>query len=399
MGKKNLKRVATEGVVFDAEPDTSVKRPSKKARVDSRSLFIRGLAPHTSTDTLTNFFSQYYPVKHATVVIDPQTKTTRGYGFVTFTDGEDTISAKEQLQGRKVDGRSISLEIAESRNRQAGADAQDAATKKEDRRAALAEARKTPKLIIRNLPWSIKHSDQLSSLFRSYGLVKYADIPQHKGKLSGFGFVTMRGRKNALAAIEGVNGKVVDGRTVSVDWAISKDEWQKHQRRDTQNLKVSEEINDNHENGDLDDDAHGSEGANNSNREDQEEDEDMKSFMKNHMENLEEESDVEEDDEAHSDGNNAASASPPVSSAKSQTTDNRTTLFIRNLPFTTTDAELKAHFERFGRIRTNSRPVSKVPQPPNTPPYPTRSRFSKTKRPTRMVSTPSTAASCKSLKP
>ncbi|KAI0184986.1 hypothetical protein EV127DRAFT_213539 [Xylaria flabelliformis] len=351
MGNKDLKRVAVDAVVAHAESGTGVERPSKKPRVDNRSLFVRGLAPHTTTETLTNFFSQHFPVKHATVVIDPQTKSSRGYGFVTFTDGEDTQAAKEQLQGYKVDGRPISLDIAESRHRQPGTGADDAALKKEDRRAALAEARKAPKLIIRNLPWSIKHSDQLAALFRSYGLVKYADVPQHKGKLSGFGFVTMRGRKNAEAAIEGVNGKVVDGRTVSVDWAVSKDEWQKHEKKDTKGS--NEKANDSEEDDedDDDDDNDDKDGKEEKDEADEEEDEDLRNFMKDHMENLEDEDSAEEDDEAQSDEDDAASGRAPAPSTKPQTTDNKTTLFIRNLPFTTTDAELKAHFEQFGRLR------------------------------------------------
>ncbi|TRX91208.1 hypothetical protein FHL15_007813 [Xylaria flabelliformis] len=345
MGNKDLKRAAADAVVAQAESGTGAERPSKKARVDNRSLFVRGLAPHTTTETLTNFFSQHFPVKHATVVIDPQTKSSRGYGFVTFTDGEDTQAAKEQLQGHKVDGRPISLDIAESRHRQPGTGADDAALKKEDRRAALAEARKAPKLIIRNLPWSIKHSDQLAALFRSYGLVKYADVPQHKGKLSGFGFVTMRGRKNAEAAIEGVNGKVVDGRTVSVDWAVSKDEWQKHEKKDTKGSKETANDSEEDEGDDDDDDKDGKDEA------DEEEDEDLRNFMKDHMDNLEDEDSSAEDDEAQSDEDDAASGGASVPPTKPQTTDNKTTLFIRNLPFTTTDAELKAHFEQFGRLR------------------------------------------------
>ncbi|RYC56802.1 hypothetical protein CHU98_g9400 [Xylaria longipes] len=361
MGKKDLKRLAAEAAAAHAEPGAAAERPSKKPRVDSRSLFVRGLAPRTTSETLTDFFSQHFPVKHATVVIDPQTKSSRGYGFVTFTDGEDTQAAKEQLQGHKVDGRPISLDIAESRHRQPGAGADDAALKKEDRRAALAEARKAPKLIIRNLPWSIKHSDQLAALFRSYGLVKYADIPQHKGKLSGFGFVTMRGRKNAQAAIEGVNGKVVDGRTVSVDWAVAKDEWNKHETKDSKGTRESEKTNDSGEDDDgidEDDDDNGSGDGDDKGEKgekdeaDDEEDEDLRNFMKDHMDNLEDEdSDVEEDDEGRSDEDDAAPGGAPISSAKPQTTDNTTTLFARNLPFTTTDAELKAHFEQFGRIR------------------------------------------------
>ncbi|KAI1326064.1 hypothetical protein F5Y16DRAFT_411113 [Xylariaceae sp. FL0255] len=355
MGKKHLKRQANEAEAPHIESETIEGRPSKKAKVEeSRSLFVRGLAPHTTSEGLTEFFSQHFPVKHATVVVDPKTKASRGFGFITFTDVEDTQAAKTQLQGHKLDGRPISLDIAESRQRQPGAEADSATAKKEERKAALLEARKAPKLIVRNLPWSIKKSDQLAALFRSYGLVKFADLPQNKGKLSGFGFITMRGRKNAEAAIEGMNEKVVDGRTLSVDWAVSKEEWQKHQTQEEETeTKKSREAKD-----DDDEEEDGSEEGNDEDQEDEEkdedeeEDEDLRNFMKNHMQNLEnEDSDAEkEDDDEDGSEDESPEGGAPVST-KPQMTDNSTTLFIRNLPFTTTDAELKAHFEQFGRIR------------------------------------------------
>jgi len=359
MGIKDLKRAAAEAAAAYADPG-SVEPPAKKTKVEgkSTSLFVRSLAPQTTSETLTDFFSQHFPVKHATVVLDPQTKKSRGFGFVTFTDVEDTQAAKEQLQGQKIDGRPILLDIAESRHRQPGGEAEEAVAKKAERRAALAEARKAPKLIIRNLPWSIKHSDQLAALFRPYGLVKYADIPQHKGKLSGFGFITMRGRKNAQAAIDAVNEKVVDGRTLSVDWAVSKDEWQKHQtseeKQDSKDAKKPETAEDDDASDDEDKEESGEKKADEEGEE-EEEDEDLRNFMKNHMENLEEEdSNAEEEDEdededqAESDEDDSGAAA--TASTKPQATDNSTTIFVRNLPFTTTDDQLKEHFEQFGQV-------------------------------------------------
>src|SRR6266487_1072929 len=90
---------------------------------------------------------------------------------------------------------------------------------------------KLPKLIIRNLPWSIKEPDQLALLFRSYGKVKHVTLPRKKANAqAGFGFVVMRGRKNAEKALAGVNNKVVDGRTLAVDWAVEKEVWEEQQK-------------------------------------------------------------------------------------------------------------------------------------------------------------------------
>ncbi|KAI0880835.1 RNA-binding domain-containing protein [Annulohypoxylon maeteangense] len=365
-GNSELKRSraqATDSKVPSKDTESAVEPPTKKARIEeSKSLFVRSLPPTTTTETLTDFFSQHFPVKHATVILDPQTKLSRGYGFVTFTDADDAKEAKEKLSKQKLDGRPLVLEIAEPRHRQSASESAGVVARKAERQEMLAEARKAPKLIVRNLPWSIKTSNQLAALFQSFGKVKYSDLPNAKGKLSGFGFVTMRGRKNAERAIEAVNGKAVDGRTLAVDWAVDKKTWedQKHQQGDddaTQKRTKPTNLD-----GSLkDDDAnlsevHESQGEKR-NEDDDEEDEDLKNFMKNHMENLEEEDSSADPEEAGSDeviedeGEDEDASESKPAPKKPLMTDNNSTVFIRNLPFTTTDAELKSHFEQFGRIR------------------------------------------------
>ncbi|KAI1654508.1 RNA-binding domain-containing protein [Daldinia decipiens] len=357
----DLKRSRASGTDSNSDApskdvDSTVEPPTKKARVEqSRSLFVRSLPPTATAETLTEFFSQHFPIKHATVILDPQTKASRGYGFVTFTDADDAKEAKEKLHKQKLDGRPLVLEIAEPRHRQPGTESVDAATKKAERQATLAEARKAPKLIVRNLPWSIKKSDQLAALFQGFGKVKYADLPNAKGKLSGFGFITMRGRKNAEKAIEAINGKTIDGRTLAVDWAVDKQTWEQQQQQPDKDDSMSKNAKPTNQDEALEDDGAKS-GEDQSEKDDEydEEDEDIKNFMKNHMENLEDEdSDDNPDDDKSEDADNEGGAtlrSEPTPK-KPFMTDNKSTVFIRNLPFTATDAELKSHFEQFGRVR------------------------------------------------
>ncbi|KAI2778690.1 RNA-binding domain-containing protein [Daldinia loculata] len=359
----DLKRSRASGTDLNTnapskDVDSTVEPPTKKARVEqSRSLFVRSLPPTATAETLTEFFSQHFPIKHATVILDPQTKASRGYGFVTFTDADDAKEAKEKLDKQKLDGRPLVLEIAEPRHRQPGTESVDAATKKAERQATLAEARKAPKLIVRNLPWSIKKSDQLASLFQGFGKVKYADLPNAKGKLSGFGFITMRGRKNAEKAIEAINGKTIDGRTLAVDWAVDKQTWEQQKQQPDKDDSMSTNTKPADQDEALEDDGAKS-GEDQSEKEDEdeddEEDEDIKNFMKNHMENLEDEdSDANPDDDKSEDADNEGGAAlgSELTPKKPFMTDNKSTVFIRNLPFTATDAELKSHFEQFGRVR------------------------------------------------
>lgn len=75
-------------------------------------------------------------------------------------------------------------------------------------------------IYVGNLPYDIKDQD-LSSLFEQYGAVSSIKIvmDQISGKSKGFGFVDMADETEALAAIEGLNGKEFGGRTIVVNKA------------------------------------------------------------------------------------------------------------------------------------------------------------------------------------
>lgn len=367
----------------DAKSATSTAPPNKKARVEERrSIFVRSLPTSATSEKLTEFFSEHFPVKHATVVTDPKTKESRGYGFVTFTDAEDAAEAKAKLDNQLLDGRRLRLEIAEPRSRptatntsaRAIAGAAAAADKKKKREEEMLEARKAPKLIVRNLPWSVKTSQDLAALFRMYGKVKFADLPNSKGKLSGFGFVTLRGKKNAENAIEGVNGKIVDGRTLAVDFAVEKQKWDELQQKESEDTtddakETKDAKSPKAKKSKADKEAAGPPKT----AEQLQAEEDMKNFMRDNMENLEDEDDEDEDkkdddttsdeddsdeddseddeDEDEKDWEDDEEKEEEEAPKKVLMTDNSSTLFVRNLPFTTTDTELKSHFSKFGPLR------------------------------------------------
>ena len=216
------------------DPDVD---PSTAHTKLSSSLFVRSIPLTTTSEVLAEHFSQSFPLKHATVVLDRETKLSKGYGFVTFADAEDAQRARKEFDGSTLQGKRIKVDIAEPRHRQVEAHAASGLKKtpssagifqiKSDRMKRKEDVRSPPKLVIRNLPWSIKTSDQLASLFRSYGKVKHATVPKKKSGLSpGFGFVVLRGRKNAEKAVSEVNGKTVDGRVLAVDWAVEKAVWE-----------------------------------------------------------------------------------------------------------------------------------------------------------------------------
>lgn len=323
---------------------SNLVQPVQKSKVQQgRSLFVRSLPASATTESLAEFFSQSYPVRHATVVVDPATKRSRGYGFVTFADAEDAEKAKEEFNSSVFEGTKIKVEVAEPRHRdvegqvvhghkksQPSAAAAGAKARREKQRS---EGQKPPKLIVRNLPWTIKEPEQLAVLFRSYGKVKHATIPKQKsGLLAGFGFVVLRGRKNAEKALAGVNGKEIEGRTLAVDWAVDKDVWQTATKGEELDQSADEDIG-----GSMEE----SRGGDSDSVKSEEAEDDVDSTLPS-------DAGLEDMDDEES-GLSDHELEDPVRDNTTQ--DNSTTLFVRNLPFSTTDENLNDHFASFGGVR------------------------------------------------
>jgi nucleolar protein 4 len=344
------RRLSVDGTFETSAPNGDAITSDVKAetkRDQRRSLFVRSLPASVTTERLTEHFSQSYPLKHATVVTDPKTKISKGYGFVTFADAEDAQKASTELNNSVLDGRKIKVEIAEPRHRENFQDGNQkplsskAAELRSEREKRRKEAQ-PPKLIVRNLPWSIKEPEDLALLFRSYGKIKHADVPKRSPKVqAGFGFVVIRGRKNAEKAIAGVNGKEVDGRTLAVDWAVDKTTWKNLQKDEEDGGHPMQEAVvppvENVNGGATgkadalgadnlvlaDDFGDASEGVPIENSEDD------AGHESEHYEDIE---DSDSEDGTNNDSYN-------------------TTIFVRNLPFTCTDDTLREHFSNFGAVR------------------------------------------------
>ncbi|MGZ5846138.1 MAG: RNA recognition motif domain-containing protein [Ramlibacter sp.] len=76
------------------------------------------------------------------------------------------------------------------------------------------------KLYVGNLPYSVRDSD-LEQAFGQFGAVTSAKVMMERdtGRSKGFGFVEMGSDAEAQAAIEGMNGQPLGGRSVVVNEA------------------------------------------------------------------------------------------------------------------------------------------------------------------------------------
>ena len=81
------------------------------------------------------------------------------------------------------------------------------------------------KLYVGNLPYSVTDS-ALQGMFEPFGAVASAQVIMDRdtGRSKGFGFVEMGSDQEAQAAITGMHGKEIDGRSLTVNEARPKTE-------------------------------------------------------------------------------------------------------------------------------------------------------------------------------
>lgn len=81
----------------------------------SNKLFVGGLASETTDESLRAAFEPFGELTEARVILDRETRRSRGFGFVRFATPDQARSAMEQMTGAMLDGRSLRIDLAEDR--------------------------------------------------------------------------------------------------------------------------------------------------------------------------------------------------------------------------------------------------------------------------------------------
>lgn len=306
--------------------------------LDQKTLFVRAIPTDATNEELSEFFSQFCPVKHAVIVNDSEQKS-RGFGFVSFTEEEDTLTALVEAKKTKFKGRFLRVDVAKRRERKPRSqDGEEAPSKP---KAEPVEKRRA-RLIVRNLPWSCKTPDVLKKTFSRYGAVFDAYIPRKKGgQMCGFGFVVMKKQASAKRAVEQSQGLKIDGREVAVDFALEKSKWE---------LQKEEESSEDEEEEEKEEDEEGEEDEEDDDDEDDDDDDDDESEDDDKdFDNLNQvDSDAEEEEIKMDDSDDEDEDEKPRKKANKQTPY---TIFVRNIPYDADEESLKEHFTKFGPVK------------------------------------------------
>jgi RNA recognition motif-containing protein len=86
----------------------------------SAKLYVGNLSFNTSTQDLEEMFGQFGAVQSVNIIEDRETGRSRGFAFVEMSSNEEAENAISALNGKEVDGRSLTVNEAKAREEGGG---------------------------------------------------------------------------------------------------------------------------------------------------------------------------------------------------------------------------------------------------------------------------------------
>jgi cold-inducible RNA-binding protein len=86
----------------------------------SNKLFVGNLSFNTTENDLQDAFAAHGTVLEANLMMDRMTNRPRGFGFVTMSTAEEAQAAINALNGREIDGRALTVNVAKPREERSG---------------------------------------------------------------------------------------------------------------------------------------------------------------------------------------------------------------------------------------------------------------------------------------
>ncbi len=86
----------------------------------SNKLFVGNLSFNTTENDLQDAFAAHGTVTEANLMMDRVTNRPRGFGFVTMSSAEEAQKAIDALNGKEMDGRALTVNVARPREERTG---------------------------------------------------------------------------------------------------------------------------------------------------------------------------------------------------------------------------------------------------------------------------------------
>jgi cold-inducible RNA-binding protein len=86
----------------------------------SNKLFVGNLSFNTTENDLQDAFAAFGSVTETNLMMDRTTGRPRGFGFVTMASAEEAQKAIEGMNGKSIDGRALTVNVAKPREERSG---------------------------------------------------------------------------------------------------------------------------------------------------------------------------------------------------------------------------------------------------------------------------------------
>ena len=86
----------------------------------SNKLFVGNLSFNTTENDLNDAFAAHGTVTETNLMMDRTTGRPRGFGFVTMSTAEEAQKAIEAMNGKDMDGRALTVNVAKPREERSG---------------------------------------------------------------------------------------------------------------------------------------------------------------------------------------------------------------------------------------------------------------------------------------
>jgi RNA recognition motif-containing protein len=86
----------------------------------SNKLYVGNLSFNTTENGLQDAFAAHGTVTETNLMMDRDTNRPRGFGFVTMSTAEEAQKAIAAMNGREMDGRTLTVNVAKPREERTG---------------------------------------------------------------------------------------------------------------------------------------------------------------------------------------------------------------------------------------------------------------------------------------
>jgi|SRR3954471_1208596 cold-inducible RNA-binding protein len=88
--------------------------------MSNNKLFVGNLSFNTTENDVQSAFAEFGTVVETNLMMDRDTGRPRGFGFVTMSTEQEAQKAIEALNGKSVDGRALTVNVAKPREERSG---------------------------------------------------------------------------------------------------------------------------------------------------------------------------------------------------------------------------------------------------------------------------------------